>query len=169
MPENADEGEKGVEGATPPEGDKGGKSHPESVPYHQYIGLKEKFTRVETELRGQVSSLEEQLKKAVSAEEVTKLTEQLTKAKEAQVKAESDLAALKNASLSEKRAYLIKKGIPEKEANEMSEKELTNVQKVLDNFKPKPDMGTGGGSGVPLKGSPMDLARLAYSQSNKSK
>jgi len=35
---------------------------------------------------------------------------------------------------------------------------------VLERYKPKPDLGGGGGSGG-LKGSPMELARQAYANS----
>lgn len=169
----ADEGNQKV-GGEPESVDKG-KGHPETVPWHQYVGVKEmltkaeeKLAKAETELKEKVASLEEKLKQqAGSAEEVTKLQAQAKEAKDKADKAESDLKNLKEASLSEKRAYLIKKGVPEAEVKEMSEKELASVAKVVDSYKPKPDLGSGGG-GVPLTGSPMELAQRAYSLS-KSK
>ena len=146
-------------------------SHPETVPYHQYIGLKEKFNKVEADLKGKVGVLEEQLKKAVSPEEHNKIKAELDATKAEKTKLETDMKAAKEQTLSEKRATLVKRGVPEADIKDMSEKELAIYEKALGiqtTDKPRPDMGVGGGSGVP-QGKPMDLARQAYSNAPSKK
>jgi hypothetical protein len=150
--------------------DKEGK-YPQVVPYHKYVGIKEKFTRVEKELNAKVSSLEEQVKKANPAE-LAKVTEELGKIKadlEAKTaeftKVQGELDGMKNKSIADKKANLIKLGVKEETLKDMGDKEMDKVLEALASAKgkPKSDLGSGGGTGVPV-GSPMDLARQAYSQ-----
>jgi hypothetical protein len=140
-------------------------SHPESVPWTQYVGLKEKFNKVEADLKGKVGGLEEQLKKAVTTEEHNRIKAELDAVKAEKTKLETDVKTAKEQTLSEKRATLVKRGVPEADLKDLSERELGIMEKALGipTTKPKPDMGSGGGSGVP-KGSPMELARQAYSK-----
>jgi hypothetical protein len=148
------------------------KSHPDSVPWNQYVGLKEKTRKIETRLIDKVTGLEEQLKKAstVSPDELTKLQAELTSTKGELVKAQEQVKAFNDKSLSDKRASL-KGKVPDEKLATMSEKELEAANYVLSSFganppKPKPDMGGGGGQ-VVSTGSPMELARQAYANSPK--
>ena len=150
-----DEGKEVVDAAktvtSPPAGegeDRDGK-HPETVPWSQYVGIKEKFTRVETELTGKVTSLEEQLKGKVGTEEHTKIKTELESTKAELEKVSGELKVTQEKTLAEKRAVLIKRGIPEEQAKGLSEKELDNVNAVLATVKPKPDLGGGGGGESP--------------------
>jgi hypothetical protein len=143
------------------------KSHPESVPWNQYVGLKEKTRKIETRLTDRVTGLEEQLKKAgtVNPEEVAKLKAELDSTKGELTKSQAQIKAFNDKSLSEQRTAL-KGKIPEEKLATMSEKELEAANLVLSSFgtnppKPRPDMGAGGGA-VVSTGSPMELARQAY-------
>jgi uncharacterized protein YdcH (DUF465 family) len=151
------------------------KSHPESVPWNQYVGLKEKTRKIETRLITKVNSLEEQIKKAGTAsgssEEVTKLKTELDATKAELTKANDAIKAFNDKSLTDKRTAL-KGKIPEDKLVTMSDKELDAANLAISSMgnspRPKPDMGSGGGS-TPLTGSPIELARQAYATSNKSK
>ncbi len=138
--------------------------YPEVVPWHQYVGIKEKFNRVETELRGQISSLEGRLKAAVSPEEHSKVMAELNTAKADLTRTATELTTIREKSLSEKRGLLTARGIPEDKVKALSEKEIDGALVVLQHSKPGPDLGGGNGSGTPLQGSPLELARQAYSQ-----
>jgi len=149
-----------------------GKGHPETVSWTQYVGLKEKFNKVESELKTKVSSLEEQLGKSANTEEFNKTKQELErvmgelgKTTEEFEKVKVELEGIKNQSVQEKKAGLIKLGVPKEEVENLGDKELDSLLKVLAGFKPKPDFGSGGGTSVPV-GSPMDLARQAYSKTN---
>jgi hypothetical protein len=142
------------------------KGHPESVPYHKYIGVKEMLAKSETKL----SSLEEQLKNSPSAEEHAKIKEALEAERAEKQKYLDELSVIKNRSIAEKKASLLSRGVPEEDIKDASEKELDVILKALGSAKPAPtrqlpDMGTGGGSSVPA-GNPMELARQAYSKNN---
>jgi hypothetical protein len=128
--------------------------HPETVSWTQYVGLKEKFNKVESELKEKVRGLEEQVKNSVTLEEHTKAKAELEKVS-------GELKAMQNKSLEEKRGIL-KGKVPDEEIAEMSEKELDTVIKVLRISKPAPDLSGGGGGSGGLTGTPMDLARRAY-------
>ena len=160
------EGKQGVEGTEPqvppsePEGDKG---HPENVPWSQYVGIKEKFTRVETEDKNKIASLEEQLKGTTSADEVNRIKAELESAKTAGQKAVDDLKASQTKTLTEKRDSLVKKGVPVEKVTDMSVEQLDAVEAALGQYNPKPDLGGGSGGGE-LKGSPMELAKRAYTK-----
>jgi hypothetical protein len=147
--------------------------YPSVVPWTKYVGLKEKFTRVEGELKTKVSSLEEQLKTAANPEELKKISGELEKTKgelEKQAgefaKIKTELDTLKGKTVADKKASLIKLGVPEAEVNGLDEKGMDSVLKVLatTKTKPKSDFGSGGGGSVPT-GSPIELARAAYADS----
>jgi hypothetical protein len=145
---NVNEG-KPVVDAEPVEKD--GK-HPENVSWTQYVGIKEKFTRVETELKTKVASLEEQLKKAPNPEEFTKIKGELDTVKADHKKVSDELTATKERSISEKRNSLITKGVPAEKVKDLSEKELDAISGVLGTIvteKPKADFGNGGGGNTP--------------------
>ena len=139
-----------AEGKIPPEKD--GK-YPEVVSWSKYVGIKEKFNRVETDLKGKVTNLEEQLKTTVSAEEHKKVQDELDKTKgELQTTSET-LKTQQEKTLMEKRADLKNRGLSEDEVKAMSEKELDAVSLALAKIKPRADMGSGGGgSGAPSTG-----------------
>ena len=127
--------------------------YPESVPWNQYVGIKESLgKKLDTE-RQKVTSLEEKLKGATSTEEVEKLKQQLTELEKKAEAATQELTTFKEQSLSERRAVLIKRGIPEEKTKEMSGKELDAAFAVLEHIKPNPDMGGGGGGAPPATGS----------------
>lgn len=161
--EGKDEVEKiqlGEDGKIP--ADKEGK-YPEVVPYHKYVGIKEKFTRVEKELKDQVSSLEERLNKAPNAEEFIKSQKELGDLKAEHQKVTDELKGIKDKSVSELRETLKSKGVSEEDISGLGETELRVLTKAVVGFKPKPDLGGGGGSSG-LKGTPMQLAQQAYSK-----
>lgn len=76
---------------------------PAVVPWHKYVGIKEKFTRVETELRGKVSGLEERLKTAVGQEEHNKVKVELETLKGKLTQTETELTQTKAQTLKDKR------------------------------------------------------------------
>uniref|UniRef100_A0A6M3IJA6 Scaffolding protein n=1 Tax=viral metagenome TaxID=1070528 RepID=A0A6M3IJA6_9ZZZZ len=126
--------------------------YPESVPWNQYVGIKESLgKKLDTE-RQKVTSLEEKLKGATSTEEVEKLRGQLTELEKKAEAATQELTTFKEQSLSERRAILVKRGIPEGKTKEMSGKELDAAFAVLEHIKPNPDMGGGGGGTPPATG-----------------
>jgi len=154
--DKAKEGTENVEG-------KEGTSHPENVPWNQYVGVKEKLSKTETrhatelkERDEKIQSLEEQLRNAPTKEEHDRIKAEL----EAKT---GELQSFKDKSVSEKREALKRKGVPEEEVNKMSEDALEVANRVLEQYKPKPDMGGGGGKAA-LTGSPSELARRAYSK-----
>ena len=134
----------------------------------QYVGLKEKFNKVESSLKEQISGLEEKLKSAVTWESYTKLKQELDETKETLQRVSEELNAIKEKTVSEKRGILKEKGISEEKLAAMSEKELDALLDVVSTIKakPAPDLGVGGGMGN-LAGSPMELATLAYSKQKK--
>ena len=159
MSDPVDEGKGDVDEIQP---DADGK-YPDSVPWDKYVGVKESLGKKLDSERERAKSLEEQLTKAISPEDHQKLQTQLDEANTSLQKVTEELEGVKGKSISEKRDFLIKKGISEEEVKEMSEEALGAAVKVLEGYKPKPDLGDGGGSGE-LKGSPMELAKTAYSR-----
>ena len=157
----ADEGDKVV--VDEPKVDAEGK-HPETVSWSQYVGIKEKFNRVEGELKGQVTSLGEQLKNAVTPEEHERIKTELAEAKTKAQTATDELSSAKEKTLTEKRATLTKKGIPEDKIKDMSDKELDAAFMALEHSKPNPDLGGGGGTNQLMGKSPMELAQAAYTK-----
>ena len=130
--------------------------HPETVPWSQYVGVKEMLTKsekTETELKTKVSDLEEQAKKAVNTEQHEGIKTELTEAKTKLQTATDELKTNKETALAEKRDILIKKGnVPEEEAKAMSEEQVNGAIKVLASFKPKADMDTGTSTDTPTGG-----------------
>ncbi len=145
------------------------KPHPETVPWNQYVGLKEKFNKSETRWNEEKTSLEEQLKNAPDKGTAEALKKELDELKVAHEQIKAELAGFKEKSISEKRATLVAKGVSEEKVKGLSEKELDLLNETIgsinvpDKKKPAPDFGSGGGAAV-LTGSPMDLARQAYSK-----
>jgi hypothetical protein len=139
--------------------------YPETVPWNQYVRTKETIGNKLTKATEQVKTLEEQLKKAVKPEDLEATKKELEALKVEKQKTADELKAIKESSTAEKRASLVKMGVPEEEVKKMSAESLETAVKVL-GYAPKPgaDMGNGGG-GMSLKGSPMELARQAYSNS----
>lgn len=126
-----------------------GDKHPETVPWSQYVGIKEKFTRVEKELGDKITGLEEQAKKAVSTDEHTKIKEELESTKTKLQETSDVLKTTQEKTLTEKRDILVKRGVPEDKVKDLSEKELDSVGVVLETLKPKADLGGGGGGESP--------------------
>lgn len=152
----SEEGEKdGVEKITPnSEGkipaDEAGK-YPEVVPWSKYVGIKESLGNKLDATKQQVKDLEEKLEKAVSTEEHDKVKQELEDTKTKLQTTEEELKTVKEATVSELRTALVKKGVPEEKVKDLSEKELRSISEVLATVKPKPDMdGGGGGSEPPL-------------------
>jgi hypothetical protein len=148
-----------------PKADANGK-YPESVPYTKYIGVKEKFTRVETELKGQVSKLEEQLKAAPNAEEFTKTKGELDALKAELTTAKAELSSFKESSLTAKREALVLRGIPKEKVSGLTEKEMDTLASIVGSVsgilpKPRPDFG-GGGGGTGVVGSTKDRIRKGF-------
>ena len=164
MPEpNVDEETQKVDKELVDAGDK----HPETVAWNQYVGIKESLGKKLGTATQKVGALEEQLKGAISKEEHERVKVELETAKTAQATADAALAASKSASLTEKRDVLVKKGVPEDKVKDMSVEQLDSLLGVIASYKPKADLGGGGGgTGIPV-GSPMELARQAYGSSNK--
>ena len=161
-----DEGEDGVEKIVPDaegkiKADEKGK-YPEVVPWSKYVGIKESLgSKLDTE-RQKVTSLEEQLKKATSAEEFEKVKTELGEIKTKLQTTEEELTSTKNQSLTEKRSTLTKRGIPDEKVKDMSGKELDAMIVALGYSKPAPDMEGGSGGSGGITGSPMELSVKAY-------
>ena len=154
----ADEGKNVVDEIQP---DKDGK-YPETVSWKQYVGVKESLGNKLTSEKQQVTSLKEQLGKAVNPEEFNRIKQELDDTKGKLTKTEEELTGVKSKSVSEKRDTLVKKGVPGDIVVNMSDIELSAALRVLEHSKPGPDMGGGGGA-KPLEGmSPMALAASAY-------
>jgi len=139
--------------------------HPESVSWGQYVGVKESLGKKLEAATQKVSTLEEQIKEVISKEEYEKVKAALEAANTAAQKAADELKASKDATLAEKRTTLITKGFSEDKVKNMSAEQLDGLLEVIASYKPKADLGGGGGGGAPLAGSPMELARQAYSKS----
>ncbi len=125
--------------------DKDGK-YPEVVPWQKYVGIKEAWGKT----KEKVASLEDKLKQAANPEELTKVKGELDKIKTDHQKTLDELKSAKESTIAEKRTSIIRRGVPEAKAKELSEKELDTLASVLGDIKaaPKPDMsGGGGGSG----------------------
>ena len=122
--------------------------HPETVSWTQYVGIKEKLGKEKTALETKVSTLEEQAKTTVSAEEHKKVSEELTGTKKMLDDKTTELTTKVEATLSEKRVALVKRGVSEEAVKVLSEKEIDAVLTV-EIPKPKPDLGSGGDGGEP--------------------
>jgi len=140
--------------------------HPETVPWGQYVGIKESLGKKLDTATQKVGTLEEQLKGTISKEEHDKIKAELETTKTDAQKAADELKTSKDATLAEKRSALVKKGVAEDKVKGMSAEQMDGLLGVIATLKPGADMGGGGGGGE-LKGSPMELARQAYGSSNK--
>ncbi len=139
--------------------DKEGK-FPESVSWEQHVRAKETISNKLNKATQKIASLEEQLGKTTSAEEFSKVQQELEETKTQLQQTSDELKSNKDKSLTEKRDYLVAKGIPKEQATEMSEEALIATAKALESYKPKPDLGGGGGGGS-LPNDPMELFRMA--------
>ena len=142
--------EEGQPKVDEPKADAEGK-HPESVSWTQYVGVKEKLGKQVEVGNKQVTDLKEQLKNTVTAEEHKKVSEELTGTKKMLEDKTIELNTKVEATISEKRAALVKRGVSEEKAKGLSEKEIDAVLTV-EISKPKADMGGGGGGEAPPKG-----------------
>ena len=141
--------------------------HPETVSWTQYVGIKEKLGKEKTALETKVSTLEEQAKTTVSAEAHEKVTTELAGTKTLLTEKTTELTAKVEATISEKRAALIKKGVSEETAKGWSEKEI-DAALTVEIPKPKPDLGGGGSGGEsPVKG--LDKIRGGFETLHPSK
>lgn len=131
------------------------------VPYTKYIGVKEKFTRVETQLKGQVADLEAKLKASPNPDEFSKTKAELETVKTNLIAATTELNTFKEKSILEKRKTLIEKGLTEEQVKGLSEKEMTTIAGVLGTIaKPKAD--TGGGGGITPSGNAKERIRSGF-------
>jgi hypothetical protein len=140
----------------------GVKTHPETVPWDQYVGAKKTIST-------KVDKLVEQLKNTVSKEEHDKVQAALTAAQGELTKAQADLKVFQESSMTEKKKILEDKGVPKEKLDGLTEAELTKINGILADVKlkkPGADLGNGGG-GVVLSGSPRELAVQAYASSNR--
>lgn len=154
-----DEGKSDVDVVEP---DKEGK-HPETISWGQYVRTKETIGgKLDTE-RQKVQGLEEKLKTATSTDEFNRVKEELETTKTKLTESNEELKNTKEKTLTEKKGILTKRGIPEDKVKDLSVEELNASLMVLEHNKPLPDLG-GGGGGNPLEGSPMELARKAYTK-----
>ena len=148
MPEDpVVEGQQKVETPVVEPVEKDGK-HPESVSWTQYVGIKEKLGKQVEAGTKKVTDLEERLKTTVTAEEHKKVSEELTGTKKMLEDKTTELSTKVEATLSEKRAALVKRGVSEETAKGWSEKEI-DAALTVEIPKPKPDLGGGGGGGEP--------------------
>lgn len=142
--------------------DKDGK-YPEVVPWSKYVGIKESLGKKLDTAKEQVTSLEEKLKTATNPEEFKKVSDELEETKKKLTDSDEELKNTKEKTLTEKRSILVKRNIPEEKVKDMSVEELNAALVVLEHSKPGADMGSGSGAGA-LEGSPMELARKAYTK-----
>ena len=156
---------KDDEGKVPGESE---DKHPESVPWSQHVAAKETIGGKLKVSEEKVKGLEEQLKNAPNAEEASKIKEERDSLKtKLQEKEEADTKATEK-SVSELREALKTQGLTDEQTKDMSEAEMKRMVSVLGS-KPRslPDLSGGGGGGSVPAGTPMELARQAYSESSK--
>ena len=134
--------------------------HPDSVPWDKYVGVKEAWGKSKEKYQ----SLEEQLKTVVKPEDHSKVQKELETERAERTKLQEQLKGITEKETAELKNSLIAKGVPAEKVNSMSVESLKASSEVLNYSKPGLDLGNGGGSSVP-KGSPMELARQAYSKS----
>jgi hypothetical protein len=146
MSDGVNEGDKNVVEEIQP--DAAGK-YPETVPWNKYVGIKESLGGKLDAEKQKVTSLEEQLKTAVSTDEFNEVKTELDRTKNKLQETVTELQTNKEKTLSEKRETLVKRGISDEKVKELSEKELDNIAMVLSTVKPKPDGGGGGSSDTP--------------------
>ncbi len=140
-----------------------------AIPKEKYDGVLRKMGEKDTEIQtltGKLQTLEEQLKNAPNMEEFNRIKEELgTKTQELEA-VKGELGKVTSQTADSLRASLVSRGIAEDKVKDMSVADLQKLADVIGSIptqqKPLPDMGIGGGSGVP-KGSPMELSRQAYS------
>lgn len=165
MSDKVDEGQSVVDELANKDG-----SHPETISWSQYVGVKESLGKKLDTATQKVIDLEEQAKKATSTEVHEKVVTDLTKAQEDLKTANTALKVISDKSVADKRETLKGRGIPEDQITAMTEEQLNTAVGVLEHIKPVPkaDLGGGGGSSsIDPKTRPMELARQAYATSNR--
>ncbi len=126
--------------------------YPETVPWNRYVGIKESLGKKIDAEKTKVQSLEEQLKTTVSTDEHKKVSEELEGTKKMLTDKTTELDTKVAATLTEKRAALITKGVPEEKVKDMSV-EVIDAVLAVEMPKPKSDLGGGGGgSDAPTSG-----------------
>ena len=139
---------------------------PETVPSTKYIGVKEAYGRA----KEKVATLEEQLNNAPNKEEHDKIVKELADKTAELETVKNELNQGKEKTANELREVLRgTKTFSDEELSKMSEAELRVAVKATGSKNPSlPDIaGGGGGSGDLSKLSRTELARQAYSSSNK--
>jgi len=147
------------------EGSEGNAS--DAIPKEKYDGVLRKLGEKDNDITGlkeKVQALEAQLKSAPNSDEISRIQAELAGKTQELETVKTELGTIKEKTVSEKRASLVSKGIVEEKVKDMSESQLDALLGVIGDIKtkPLPDLGSGGGSGA-LQGSPMELARQAYS------
>ncbi len=128
--------------------EQGGK-HPETVPWNQYVGIKESLGRKVEATEKKMVSLEEQLKAAVKPEEHATLKKELEELRTNFQKVNTELSGIKEKSIQEQLSILVEKGgFTKEEVTKMSEDARQVALRLLDRNKPKADLGSGGGSPI---------------------
>ena len=139
-----------------------------AIPKEKYDGVLRKMGEKDTEIQalsGKVQTLEEQLKTAPNTEEFNRIKADLEAKTQEIETVKGELGKVTTQTTESLRASLIAKGVAEDKVKDLAIDELKRLDDVVGSISRKslPDMGIGGGSGVP-HGSPMELSRQAYSQ-----
>jgi hypothetical protein len=143
-----------------------GSKHPETVSWSQYVGVKEKLGKEKSDLQTKITSLEEQVKSSVSPDKLVELQKAYDELKGKHDELDSKLTKETAERISTKRETLKTKGIPEEQWKDADESQLDLMLKTISAFKPKADMGSGGGnvgSGAVSKNPQADAVR-AYNK-----
>jgi len=161
--------EPSADGKVTLEKDSEGK-YPKVVPWGKHVAAKETISRKLQTSEDKVKNLEEQLKNAPNREEHDKIVKELADKTAELEKVKTELNQGKEKTANELREVLRgTKTFSDDELNKMSEAELRVAVKATGSKNPSlPDIaGGGGGSGDLSKLSRTELARQAYSSSNK--
>lgn len=126
--------------------------HPDNVSWSQYVGIKESLGGKLDKATKEVTDLKEQAKTTVSTEAHEKVATELEGTKRLLADKTTELDTKVAATLTEKRAALVTKGVPEEKVKEMSV-EVIDAVLAVEMPKPKSDLGGGGGgSDTPTSG-----------------
>lgn len=132
----------GTEEAVPEVKPDASGKYPETVPYKDYVGVKESLGRKLDKATAKVTELEEQLKNAGSPEEVTKMREELNLTK-------TQLSTLQKAETEraeqalQARRDALKQFVPEEKLKVMDASAIEVLEAALIAAKPRPDNGDG--------------------------
>jgi seryl-tRNA synthetase len=153
------------QGSSEPSQPEAGKQQDKMVPEKDLLAVKAGKEKAETtikDLQAEIQKLKEQ-PGAADLSSKLKAAEDAYKALEDKHKAtEGELQQIRDAELKTLKDTIVKAGISEDVVKDLDKKGLEAViLGIGSRGKPKPDMGTGAGSGE-ITGSPMELARRAY-------